>query len=133
VRAADSISRLGGDEFAVLLAPPADARAALRATDAIERSLAVPFEIRGLPVQVAASFGIAVYPEHADSADELLQRADVAMYAAKRARTGTEGTPPSATPTRATDWRSAASCAARSRATSCGSTSSRRRTPRAAP
>jgi diguanylate cyclase (GGDEF)-like protein len=90
VRAADAIGRLGGDEFAIVLGAPSDAKAALRVADTIERTLAEPFDILGLQLQVAASVGIALYPKHADDADQLLQRADVAMYDAKRARTGRE-------------------------------------------
>ena len=52
------------------------------------RALEEPFVLDGIPVQVDASIGIALFPEHAADAVELLQRADVAMYQAKRDRTG---------------------------------------------
>ncbi len=85
----DVLGRLGGDEFAVVL-PRADAfRALTRARD-IRRRLEEPFVIEGLSLVVDASVGIATLPEHGDSAEELIQRADVAMYRAKASRSGAE-------------------------------------------
>ncbi len=85
----DSLSRLGGDEFAVVLAPGDEASASaagLRLRAALERS----FAVGGIRVHIDASIGIALFPEHAPDALGLLQRADVAMYEAKRTRTGHE-------------------------------------------
>jgi diguanylate cyclase (GGDEF)-like protein len=85
----DTLARLGGDEFAVVLHPGDEATAsvaALRLRAALER----PFAVAGMPVHIDASVGIALYPDHARDALGLLQRADVAMYEAKRARTGHE-------------------------------------------
>jgi diguanylate cyclase (GGDEF)-like protein/PAS domain S-box-containing protein len=83
VRPQDTIARLGGDEFAFLLD---DVRAAeaLEVVDRIQAALAEPFELQRLLLDVEASVGIVLFPEHGDSVDVLLQRADVAMYAAKR-------------------------------------------------
>jgi diguanylate cyclase (GGDEF)-like protein len=81
------VARLGGDEFALLL-PGADLA---RATDVGRRlgiALQHPFEIEGLEVVMDASVGAALCPEHGTDADALLQRADIAMYQAKDARTG---------------------------------------------
>ena len=89
LRHEDTLARLGGDEFAVVLEPGDEAAASvagLRLRAALER----PFAVEGMPVHIDASIGIALYPEHARDALGLLQRADVAMYAAKRARTGHE-------------------------------------------
>jgi predicted signal transduction protein with EAL and GGDEF domain len=60
--------------------------AGLRLRAALERS----FEVGGMRVHIDASVGIALFPQHARDAHGLLQRADVAMYEAKRARTGYE-------------------------------------------
>ena len=85
---ADTIARLGGDEFAVILAGRDGPETALGVASRIGAALAEPFSLDGLSVHVGASVGVAVFPEHAADAGELLQRADVAMYQAKQARTG---------------------------------------------
>ncbi|MFG2061885.1 putative bifunctional diguanylate cyclase/phosphodiesterase [Micromonospora sp. NPDC048871] len=80
----DLVARLGGDEFAVLLRTlPAPAVAAPRA-ETLLAALHEPFHIEGLQISVEASGGIAVAPA-AGGMVELLRRADVAMYQAKRA------------------------------------------------
>ena len=89
LREQDTLARLGGDEFAVVLAPGDEATASaagLRLRAALEQS----FGVGGIRVHVDASIGIALFPEHARDALGLLQRADVAMYEAKRMRTGHE-------------------------------------------
>ena len=84
LRDTDILGRLGGDEFAVLM-PDADRveaeREAGRILQAVERD-AVP--ARGQPIHITASIGITLYPEHSESAEELLTFADVAMYHAKQ-------------------------------------------------
>lgn len=80
-------ARLGGDEFAIIV-PHADARAAQVVADRIAAVLEQPMNIEGQVVDVAASIGIALYPGHADDAGALLRAADVAMYQAKRTRSG---------------------------------------------
>jgi diguanylate cyclase (GGDEF)-like protein len=87
LRAGDQVARLGGDEFAVLL-PGADA--AQGAGERIAAALSERFSVEDIELQIAASIGIALFPEHGDDAETLLQRADVAMYQAKHRRTGTE-------------------------------------------
>ncbi len=89
VRAGATLARLGGDEFAVVLAPGDEAQASatgLRVRAALERS----FGVGGMRVHVDASIGIALSPAHGTDALALLRRADVAMYEAKRTRTGHE-------------------------------------------
>jgi diguanylate cyclase len=81
------VARLGGDEFAVLLHDAGLARAA-EIGRRLAAALQQPFEIDGLEVVMDASIGAALFPQHAEDADGLLQRADVAMYQAKQARTG---------------------------------------------
>ncbi len=84
------VARLGGDEFAVLLPDLDRESAALAAAYRIAEALRTPFVVAGLKVDVEASFGVALHPEHGDDPEELLQRADVAMYVAKRRHTGAE-------------------------------------------
>ena len=80
------VARLGGDEFAVLR--KCDDMASVeelagRISDAVRR----PFLIAGMTLEIEVSLGIALAPMHAPDYDGLLQRADGAMYAAKRANT----------------------------------------------
>src|SRR3546814_2523953 len=72
-----------GDEFCVLL-PHMTASAAGLVARQIVAALEDPFEIDGMLLAVEASCGIVVAPEQGDTADLLLQRADVAMYLSKR-------------------------------------------------
>ncbi|MFI1968953.1 GGDEF-domain containing protein [Streptomyces cinnamoneus] len=83
-------ARLGGDEFAVLL-PVADSlTSAQRVARALVADLGSPLDLDGLTLVLEASAGVAVYPDHALDAEGLLRRADVAMYQAKRDRSGVE-------------------------------------------
>jgi diguanylate cyclase (GGDEF)-like protein/PAS domain S-box-containing protein len=88
LRDIDTIARLGGDEFAVLLTINADERGALAVAARIRESLEEAFQLGGISVQTSASIGVALYPDHAGDAETLAQRADVAMYTAKRAGGG---------------------------------------------
>ncbi|HVQ90043.1 MAG TPA: bifunctional diguanylate cyclase/phosphodiesterase [Mycobacteriales bacterium] len=87
VRAGDTVARLGGDEFSVLLpgGVPVDALAVAHRVLALVRE---PIQIDGLPVEVSASIGMAAHPADSADAAELLQHADIAMYAAKRGQAG---------------------------------------------
>jgi diguanylate cyclase (GGDEF)-like protein len=87
LREADTVARLGGDEFAVLL-PGATAEGAGAVADKLRVALQQPLSIDGITLDLDASIGIAVYPEHGNDPAELLQHADVAMYGAKQAHVG---------------------------------------------
>jgi diguanylate cyclase (GGDEF)-like protein len=89
LRDKDTLARLGGDEFAVVM-QPGDEAAASVAGLRLRAALEEPFTVEGIRVHIDASVGIALFPEHAADALGLVQRADVAMYEAKRARTGHE-------------------------------------------
>jgi diguanylate cyclase (GGDEF)-like protein len=88
IRPVDTLARLGGDEFGVVIDAPADESEALAVADRIAAALGRPFQVQDLALRVDASVGIALYPAHADSAGELLRRADVALYQAKETRSG---------------------------------------------
>ena len=85
LRDADTVARLGGDEYAVVLPQvhgPLEAEAvALKAIEGLKR----PFMVDGREVFVSASVGIALFPDDGGTAEELLRRADMAMYGAKDA------------------------------------------------
>jgi diguanylate cyclase (GGDEF)-like protein/PAS domain S-box-containing protein len=85
LRDGDTVARLGGDEFAVLLPGVASVQDATTVADKLSAAIEAPFTVDGLTLDVGASIGVAAYPEHGAAASELLQRADVAMYAAKDA------------------------------------------------
>ncbi len=84
VRAVDTVARLGGDEFAVLLTDDVSPRRTLRAAERVLACFEEPMEIDGMSLQTGASLGVALYPDHGDSADALRKHADIAMYVAKR-------------------------------------------------
>jgi diguanylate cyclase (GGDEF)-like protein len=86
-RPTDTVARLGGDEFAIVL-PGDDAVAGRSVAKAILHSLEMPMIPEGHHLDVRASIGIAVYPEHGRERSILLRHADVAMYAAKRNKLG---------------------------------------------
>ena len=81
------VTRLGGDEFAILRSQ-ADAVTAEQLAMRVGESLRRPFLVSGMTLEIDASMGIALAPLHASDYDGLLQRADSAMYAAKRNHTG---------------------------------------------
>jgi diguanylate cyclase (GGDEF)-like protein len=83
-------ARLGGDEFAVLLPTADSTTSAQRVARHLVAALSSPLDLDGLTLVLEASAGVAVFPDHALDAEGLLRRADVAMYQAKRDRTGVE-------------------------------------------
>jgi len=86
LREADTIARLGGDEFGVLLLDT-DRDSAPQVAGKITEALTAPFQLGELRLYIGASIGIAVYPDDGEDATTLVQRADVAMYMAKRNQT----------------------------------------------
>jgi diguanylate cyclase (GGDEF)-like protein len=90
VRPGDVVARLGGDEFAVLLPAVRAPSAAREVAARLRAALAEPLRLEGMSFDINASVGIALYPDDANSVDQLLQHADVAMYLAKERHTGVE-------------------------------------------
>jgi diguanylate cyclase (GGDEF)-like protein len=87
LRSSDLLARLGGDEF-VVIAADLDAADARALAGRLRGQLQLPLHYQGMALSVDASVGIAVGPGHARTAEELLQLADLAMYAAKSRRVG---------------------------------------------
>jgi diguanylate cyclase (GGDEF)-like protein len=79
-----TVARLGGDEFAIMLDDLIDGDEALHAAETILQLVRSPFPIGDLTLDVGASIGIALCPDNGEDAETLLQRADVAMYSAKK-------------------------------------------------
>ncbi|MDW5312853.1 EAL domain-containing protein [Rhizobium sp. PL01] len=84
LRPGDTMSRLGGDEFAILVSAEGVEALASEIGDRICASLRQPILVEGAELSVSASVGIALYPDHAANAAELLLKSDMAMYARKR-------------------------------------------------
>ena len=87
-RSTDVVARLGGDEFVVLLGGDLDVESAAAAANRLVESLKEPLLVDGVPVTVAGSVGVALYPAHGEDIDTLLAHADAAMYQAKSGHRG---------------------------------------------
>lgn len=87
-REEDSVCRNGGDEFLLLLINPQGVDNVLRIASILNAAIAAPIVADGVSLTVQASLGIACFPLHGRSGDELVKRADAAMYQAKRAASG---------------------------------------------
>lgn len=84
VRRQDTVARLGGDEFAVLVPGLSDPTTIEHLVHRSLDALAQPYHVLGREVRTSASIGVAMTPLHGESYDELLSRADEAMYRSKR-------------------------------------------------
>jgi two-component system cell cycle response regulator len=95
-REEDTVARLGGDEFLIALWHLAGVGDAAVMAERAIRAISQPYDLDGHQVRITASAGIGMYPVHGEDADTLMNRADAAMYDAKRAgknayRTATPG------------------------------------------
>ncbi len=88
LREGDTVARLGGDEFGIMPLGNTDLAGAATVAWKIQQALEAPFVIDGHTIDVRASIGIALAPQHGDNLDDLLRRADLAMYEAKRSGAG---------------------------------------------
>ena len=86
------LGRLGGDEFAVCVSAIDTADEAVSLADRMLAELQRPLIVEGFPLSISGSFGVAIYPEHAAEGTAgpaaLMEKADLAMYEAKRAGLG---------------------------------------------
>jgi diguanylate cyclase (GGDEF)-like protein/PAS domain S-box-containing protein len=88
LRASDTAARLGGDEFGLILTKINGRDDACLVAEKVLESISAPFMLRGERCRIGASIGISLYPEDGLSADELISRADTAMYTVKRSGKG---------------------------------------------
>ena len=85
VRPADTVSRLGGDEFVIVLPHLKNSADCQPMLERLQQTLSQPVIFNGDELRVTLSIGVAIYPDHADGVEALMQRADQAMYRAKQA------------------------------------------------
>jgi diguanylate cyclase (GGDEF)-like protein len=86
LRDTDVLARLGGDEFAIIQAGCLDQRAAsIDLATRISKLIAEPFQLPGHQVEIGTSIGIAMAPEHGSDQEQLLKKADLALYRSKSA------------------------------------------------
>ncbi len=88
LRASDTVARLGGDEFAMLLPAALSPEEATVVARRIIEVLKAPLIVDGRSVDIGASVGITIFPQHGEDAATLLRRADSALYVAKRKQLG---------------------------------------------
>jgi diguanylate cyclase (GGDEF)-like protein len=88
LRDGDTVARLGGDEFGILPTGSVDLAAAATVVWTVQQALEAPFVVDGHSIDVKASIGITLAPDHGDNIDDLLRRADLAMYKAKHSGAG---------------------------------------------
>jgi diguanylate cyclase (GGDEF)-like protein len=84
VRASDTVARFGGDEFVMLLENIDSSRNATAVAEKICSALHQPFRLFDQDARIVPSVGIALFPQHGDDEQQLLRRADEAMYTAKK-------------------------------------------------
>lgn len=82
-RSTDLVARLGGDEFAIVLRPVGGASDAESVARRILYLVEEQLSVEGIPLQVSASLGVAMFPEHGDNLATVLHHADLAMYRSK--------------------------------------------------
>ncbi len=88
IRRSDFVARLGGDEFAVIASELNGPAPVSRLARRIGAALSSPIALRDAVAEIAVSIGVAFYPGDGETTEELLSRADAALYAAKRDRVG---------------------------------------------
>ncbi len=88
VRGLDTAARLGGDEFGILLKTDGEVQSIAIIASKIQGAVRMPYTIQGHTLDMDASLGVALFPDHGNSADLLLERADIAMFSAKRKKSG---------------------------------------------
>lgn len=84
LRETDTVARIGGDEFLVIQTEVPHRYAAANVAEKIVKNIRMPFHLEGNEIEIGASIGIAIYPEHGDNSSVLIKKADNAMYYTKK-------------------------------------------------
>ncbi|OCA88779.1 sensor domain-containing diguanylate cyclase [Pseudobacillus wudalianchiensis] len=85
IREQDMVSRLGGDEFIIFLFDLRNEKESTHIADRVCQVIVQPIDLNGVQVNVSASIGISLFPKDGQHPDELIKKADQAMYEAKKA------------------------------------------------
>jgi diguanylate cyclase (GGDEF)-like protein len=91
-RAVDTVARVGGDEFVILLTKLQDPAGVQLTADKLQTALSKPLELKGKTYLAGASIGVAIFPDDGEQPDQLLKKADAAMYKAKATVKTTDAT-----------------------------------------
>ena len=89
VREVDTVSRLGGDEFAILISEVMSRNDVTNLADKILTALSQPYALDGHTINISGSLGISMYPDDGGDMDTIMNKADAAMYQAKRSGSNT--------------------------------------------
>jgi len=84
VRETDTVARIGGDEFIIVLNQAGEKTAIIKSVEKIITTLTGSLRISGQDLYISVSIGIALYPDHGQTPDDLIKNADEAMYLVKR-------------------------------------------------
>jgi len=85
IRKTDTVARFGGDEFTILLGELSSVETGIQVAERIVQAFNLPLTIDNKKMTIRASLGLAIFPDQAQEPEELLKKADLAMYAAKEA------------------------------------------------
>ena len=83
LRETDTVARIGGDEFIILLSSVSDRSDVAVLSDKILKSLTLPFKLRDHELFISTSLGVCMYPDDGQDTEEMMKKADIAMYHAK--------------------------------------------------